>query len=270
MATNSSPRHDRDPQDDRADRLADLVSRARASATTTTPPGLHLPEDLPLAYRVQDEVTRRRTADGAVLCGWKVGAANARQQAELGPAIAPTRGALFQESLVPAGATVDGLTAPKVEPEIGFVLAHDLYHPVRDLAEALAAVARAVAVIEVVDTIWAPGATLADGVADNASAGWVVVGADLPIDLGDELLALEVELYVDGVAVGRERTPAAGWAHPADALVALARRLAETGRHLQAGQLVISGGICAPVDLLPVSTVSARFGRLAEVAVSRR
>jgi 2-oxo-3-hexenedioate decarboxylase len=108
---------------------------------------------------------------------------------------------------------------------------------------------------------------LPDVVADNASSAYFVVGGKAvnPRDLD---LALEaVVVTVNGATVATA-TGAAVQGHPAEALALAANSLAERGLCIEAGEIVLTGGL---TDAIPVSEgdqISAEFTTLGSLFVT--
>lgn len=222
--------------------------------------GVLLSEEVPLslvdAYRIQDQVTAARLAAGERRAGWKLGYTSSAMRAQMGIE-APNFGPLTDVMLLTSPALLPGgALQPRVEPEIGLRLGRRLTGPC-SAADALAACEAALACLEIVDSIWSGYRfTLQDNTADGSSAAWVAVGQDMPLD---DLAALAVSLSVDGVVVGRA-TGAAASGHPAAGLAWLAGQLAERGAELQAGDLVITGGLTSAPPLEAGHRISAEFG----------
>jgi 2-keto-4-pentenoate hydratase len=233
-----------------------LRSARRAGRTLDVPlsrsPGLSLAD----AYRVQDQVTALRLADGERLAGWKLGYTSAVMRAQMGIE-APNFGPLTDAMLLGSPAVLPaGALQPRVEPEIGLRLGRPLRVPC-SAADVLAACDAALACLEIVDSVWSGYRfTLEDNTADGSSAAWVAVGSPLPVS---DLAALPVELSVDGEVVERG-TGAAASGHPALGVVWLAEQLAASGRALGPGDLVITGGLTSAHPLEPGHRLSASFG----------
>ena len=99
------------------------------------------------------------------------------------------------------GAEAAGHLHPRVEPEIGILLARDLGGTGLGIADVAAAVAEVRACLEVVDSIWLDYRfTAAQNTADGSSASGVVVGPVLDVDPA-ECHAIPVELVGDDGAV---------------------------------------------------------------------
>jgi 2-keto-4-pentenoate hydratase len=232
-----------------------LVSARSAGRTLAVPVSDELDFPAADAYRVQEEVAALRYAAGERRAGWKLGYTSQAMRAQMGVA-EPNFGPLTTAMLLPSGAAVPSAALqPRTEPEIGLRLGRRLTGPCT-AAEALAACSAAVACLEVVDSVWAGYRfRLADNTADLSSAAWVAVGGPLP--LGD-LDQVRVTLAVNGSAAGTA-TGAAADGHPANGLAWLAGRLAATGRVLEPGDLVITGGLTAAVPVTAGDTVAAVF-----------
>jgi 2-keto-4-pentenoate hydratase len=225
-------------------------------------PGLSLAD----AYRVQDQVTTLRLADGERRAGWKLGYTSAVMRAQMGIE-APNFGPLTDAMLLSSPAVLPGSALqPRIEPEIGLRLGRRLAGPC-SISDVLGACDAALACLEVVDSVWSGYRfTLEDNTADGSSAAWVVVGPLLPLD---DLASLPVALSADGSVVERG-TGAAASGHPAAGVVWLAEQLAARGHALEPGDLVITGGLTSARPLEPGHRMSASFGDgVGSVEISR-
>lgn len=259
--------------DPTADALAALLHRARSRRTlldgAREATGLSLDE----AYAVQDRLTALRLGEGRRPVGWKLGYTSAVMREQMG-VDAPNHGPLLDDMLLD-GTTRDGHVEaaghlhPRVEPEIGIVLARDLEGTGLGVADVAAAVGQVRACLEVVDSIWLDYRfTAAQNTADGSSAAGVVVGPVLDVDPA-ECHAIPVELVGDDGTVLAAATSAAAGGHPLLGVAWLAGELAARGRGLRAGELVITGGLTAAVPLRAGHVLSARFGAGPAVAVRR-
>jgi len=222
--------------------------------------GVLLSEEVPLgladAYRVQSFITAARLANGERRAGWKLGYTSLAMRAQMGIS-SPNFGPLTDAMLLVSPALLpDGALQPRVEPEIGLRLGRRLEGPC-SAEEALEACETALACLEIVDSVWSGYRfTLEDNTADGSSAAWVAVGSEMPLD---DLAELAVVLCVDG-APAAHATGAAASGHPAAGLAWLAGQLAERGQALEAGELVITGGLTSAPALEAGHGVSAAFG----------
>jgi 2-keto-4-pentenoate hydratase len=208
------------------------------------------------AYRVQDQMTALRLASGERIVGWKLGYTSAAMRAQMGVA-SPNFGPLTDVMVLDSPAVIPaGALQPRVEPEVGLRLGRRLSAPC-SVEAVLDACDAAFACLEIVDSVWSGYRfKLEDNTADGSSAAWVAVGSELPLT---GLESLPVTLLVDGEAV-ESGTGAAASGHPAAGVVWLAEQLAARGRWLEAGDLVITGGLTKAPALEPGRCLSASFG----------
>ena len=241
---------------DHAAAARSLRSARRAGRTLDVPlsrsPGFSLAD----AYRVQDQMTALRLADGERLAGWKLGYTSAVMRAQMGIE-APNFGPLTDAMLLGSPAVLPaGALQPRVEPEIGLRLGRPLPAPC-SVDDVLAACEAALACLEIVDSVWSGYRfTLEDNTADGSSAAWVAVGSELPLA---GLESLPVTLSVAGEAA-ESGTGAAASGHPAAGVAWLAEQLAARGRWLEPGDLVITGGLTRAPALESGHRISASFG----------
>jgi 2-oxo-3-hexenedioate decarboxylase len=247
--------------------LAARLAKAVADRTAIAPlsddvPGL----DAAAGYAIQ---ALARDAAGP-LAGWKLGVTSRAKQAQVG-IHEPVRGYLASANALDLGEPlVTGeLIQPRAEPEIVFFLGRDLAGPAVTASDVLAATAGVATGIEILDSRFLDYRfTMPDVIADNTSAGRFVIGAPVPpggIDLRLAGVVFEHNGEVAATAAG-----AAALGHPAAAVAWLVRSLAAEGTGLQAGQIVLSGGLTAAVPLRPGDVVVASIDRLGVVELACR
>lgn len=247
------------------DEWAAVLSEARRSRATRDAITTTLDLSVADAYAIQERVTAARLARGERVVGWKLGYTSLAMREQMGVRD-PNFGPLTDAMLLHSGDTVSPqLMQPRVEPEVGMRFARPLAGEV-SLDDVLAAVDECFACLEVVDSVYTGYRfRLEDNTADGSSAAQVVIG---PPIRSAALDTLGVELLHNSAHVAAA-TGAAASGHPAAGVVWLVARLAERGQRLEAGQIVITGGLTAAVALMPGDTVSACFGDATTVAVSR-
>jgi 2-oxo-3-hexenedioate decarboxylase len=225
--------------------------------------------DLQTAYAIQDETLRRRLERGETLVGVKLGLTSRAKQQRMN-VTSPLVAWLTDAMVLPAGDPVPqgSLIHPRVEPEIVFVMKDRLAGPGVTAAQALAAVDRVYAGVEVIDSRYRDFRfTLPDVVADNASSGAFGVGS---IGLKPEQLDLALEavlVEVEGAVVD-SATGAAVQGNPAEALALAANDLAKRGLAIEAGQLVLTGGMTDAMFAPPGATISFHFTNLGSIQLS--
>jgi 2-oxo-3-hexenedioate decarboxylase len=216
------------------------------------------------AYAIQEAGIELRLADGERIVGGKLGFTSRAMQRAMN-VHHPNYGWLTNAMLVHDGIVdLDRFIHPKVEPELAFLLGHDLDPPV-SLFDVLEATAAIIPCLEVVDSRYV-GFRFGplDNIADNSSAGAVLLGS--PTSAGAVTLPLVgVVVECDGL-LHDTATGAAALDHPAAAVAWMVNNNRSALR-LRAGDLVISGGLTSPVDLAVGTVVTAEFDRLGSVTL---
>ncbi len=223
--------------------------------------------DVAVAYRVQQAFVQSKLDAGDTLVGYKLGLTSRAKQQAMG-VDAPLYGRVTSGMIATYGEPVDlaRFIHPRVESEIAFLLARDVAAPAT-VTSVLAATDVVFGAVDVLDSRYEDFRFgLTDVIADNASAGAFHLGpiARRPDDLDLRLLGCVVR--VDG-DVAMTAAGAAVMGHPAAAVAWLANRLAEQGESLRAGQLVFSGGVTAPVPVLPGGSVTFEFDGLGVIEI---
>jgi 2-oxo-3-hexenedioate decarboxylase len=224
---------------------------------------------LDTAYRVQDEIIRRKIEVGHTVVGVKIGLTSRAKQQRMG-IDSPLTAWLTDRMAHPADTPliVEKLIHPRVEPEIVFVLSERLTGPGITAEQAIDAVSHVYAGLEIIDSRFADFKfTLPDVVTDNASSAQFVVGsvARRPAEL--DLAAEECLLEVDGRVVD-SATGEAVQGHPAQALALAANSLARRGLALEPGWVVLTGGLTDAVSARLGAQITAHFTHLGTVSVS--
>lgn len=218
------------------------------------------------AYAVQEVNTERRLQSGARLVGRKIGLTARAVQRQLG-VDQPDFGMLFADMAFADGEAVpwSRLMQPKVEAEVALVMEHDLPEPGITVAGLMRAVAFALPAIEIVGSRIADwNIRFVDTVADNASSGAFVLG-NTPVGLAGldlRLAGMVMERAGEQVSLG---AGAACLGHPLNAALWLANKMAELGRGLKAGDVVLTGALGPMVAIRPGDVFEARIDGLGSV-----
>jgi len=254
------------PLDPTADRLHAAVTSRTALPVPFTDERPDL--DAATAYAIQDEVVDHRLRSGARVVGAKLGLTSRAKQERMN-VDEPLYGWLTSDMVLPASEPIDlaRFIHPRGEPEIGFLIGRPLAAPAT-AASVLAATEAVFAAVEVIDSRYDGFRfRLPDVVADNASSAGVVVGSVLrpPADVGD-LRLLGCVLREDGAVVATA-AGAAVLGHPAESVAWLVNRLAERGRALEPGAIVLSGALTDAVPLRRGHSLVAEIAELGTVEV---
>jgi len=251
------------------ERIAASLLDAERTATVLSPLSDELPAlDLESGYRIQDETLCARIERGEVLVGVKLGLTSRAKQVQMN-VTTPVTAWLTDAMVLPTGSRLphETLIHPRVEPELIFVMGRRLEGPGVTAAAALAAVDRIYAGVEVIDSRYRDYRfTLPDVVADNASSAFYATGpvGASPADLNLALEACVMEIDGDMVATG---VGAAVQGNPAEALALAANSLAARGHAIEAGWVVLTGGMTDAIAIPPGSTVTAHFTHLGSLTV---
>jgi 2-oxo-3-hexenedioate decarboxylase len=247
--------------------LAEVAAALDEAARRVRPlPAFPAPRILTLAeaYAVQRHGLAIRQARGERPCGVKIGLTRREKWAACG-AEDVILGLLTDRMAIADGGEIGlgRLIAPGVEPELAFRLGAPLSGDV-GLEAALAAIDAVAPALEVADSrIAEPGFVLTRVVADNSNSAGFVRGAWVPPP--PRLEALDGVLEVDGAIVARGSTATVS-GHPARSVVDAARLLAPLGLRLEAGWIVLSGGLTPARPVQAGEDVCCRIAGVGAVA----
>jgi 2-keto-4-pentenoate hydratase len=253
----------------RAELAADLAEAERTRVSMSPLTAAHPDIDVVDAYEIQLINIRQRIAEGATVAGHKVGLSSKAMQEMMG-VDEPDYGHLladmevFEDVAVPAGRYL----FPRVEVEVGFILADDLPGAGCTEDDVLAATAAFVPAIELIDTrITDWKIALCDTIADNASsAGWVLGPQRVsPKDI--DIKAIDAVLRRNGEVVAEGRSDAV-LGNPVTAVAWLARKVDSFGVRLKAGDIVLPGSCTRAIDARPGDAFIADFTGLGSVRLS--
>ena len=216
--------------------------------------------DVVSGYALQRQALADRETAGEPLSGWKVAFAGSAAQKRFG-LDQPVYGALTAAMSVEPNAAValSRLIQPKLEIEMAFVLGRTLepgYYHDEDILDAISEVAPA---FEIADCRWQGWSFDAGAfLADNAAAGLYCIGQRVPfIPARHTCVAYRLvsggALSGEGDTQDREDTPLAN-------LCWLIRRLLADGQRVEAGQVVLSGALLAPMTIQPTTYRLHMFG----------
>jgi 2-oxo-hept-3-ene-1,7-dioate hydratase len=247
--------------------LADRLFQAVTAGQGVEPPSNTLDYDFEDAYHVRRKLVDHLIAAGGRPKGHKIGFTSEAMQKMYGMT-GPDFGILLDTMFTPetAPVRVSHLSNTRAEPELAFELARPLEGKVT-IADVLASTARIWAAIEVIDSrVGAMKAKANDSLADNAGAGWVVLGSKSLTPSEVDVTALTLSMEVDGFAQSALATDVMG--HPAAPLAFLAGKLADLqglGGHLKEGDIVITGAPVRSVEVKAGSKLHADFGPLGTI-----
>jgi 2-keto-4-pentenoate hydratase len=253
----------------RAELAAELADAERTRVPMSPLIGAHPGIDVVDAYEIQLINIRQRIAEGAVVVGHKVGLSSEAMQKMMG-VDEPDYGHLladmevFEDVPVPTAKYL----FPRVEVEVGFLLAEDLPGAGCTEDDVLAATAAYAPSIELIDTrIKDWKIALCDTIADNASSAGFVLGQQRVSPKDIDITAIDAVLTRNGEVVAEGRSDAV-LGNPVTAVAWLARKVDSFGVRLRAGDIVLPGSCTRAIDARPGDEFVADFAGLGSVRLS--
>ncbi|MEQ8693523.1 MAG: hypothetical protein RIC89_22115 [Pseudomonadales bacterium] len=194
--------------------------------------------DFDAGQQLQLELLARWQNAGETVGGWKIGMTSGASRNALGAGLRPF-GFILNSRIIQSGDSlpVASLFTGQIENELCFRMQHDLGAGATR-ADAVAATGALLPAFEINQKRLGGSASPGLRVADDLSNWGIVVGAPAPVH--DELTMLNVELHDANGVIESVASPGHIDDH-FESLATLARRLAEFGQRLQAGQYVITG-----------------------------
>jgi 2-oxo-hept-3-ene-1,7-dioate hydratase len=225
------------------------------------------------AYAVQAAFVARKQAMGDHQIGWKIGLTSRAMQMALGIDI-PDSGILLQSMAFADGAVIPNghFIQPRIEAEIAFVTRTPIAGDVT-AADVLAATDYVIPALEILDTriLRADAATgqartVVDTISDNAANAGIVLGTQRHRPGAFDLRWVGGIVTRDGV-VEETGLGAGVLGDPVLGIVWLARRLAQYGQRIEAGQVILSGSFIRPIECPKGTDIHADFGSFGDVSL---
>jgi 2-oxo-hept-3-ene-1,7-dioate hydratase len=226
------------------------------------------------AYAVQDAVIAAKMNKGLKQIGWKIGLTSRAMQQALN-ITTPDSGVLLSDMLfennavIPKGRFIE----PRIEAEIAFIMAHDLSGESITRDDVLHATKHVTPALEILDTriLRADPETkkpriIYDTVSDNAANAGIVLGDEKhspdAFDLRwvGAVVARDDVVEETGLGAGVLNDPVMG-------IVWLVQRLAQYGKGLSKGDIVLSGSFIRPLEAPPGSRFCADYGPFGEITL---
>jgi len=237
---------------DAIQKAADALFDAHAGQTYCAPVRDLIGLDPQAGYEVQAINTARWVSAGRRIVGRKIGLTSAAVQNQLG-VDQPDFGVLYADmeycdgDEIPLSATQQ----PKAEAEIAVILGRDINAQDTTPSELIRAIDHVVPAIEIVGSrIKDWDIRISDTIADNASSGLYVLGGPVRALHGLDLVNAGMVMKCNG----RPVSYGAGIAclgNPLNAALWLARKCAELGAPLKAGDVVLTGALGPMASMEP-------------------
>ena len=197
--------------------------------------------------------------------GYKLGFTSEAMRLQMGIS-SPNYGHLSAGMMAPDGRVkLSELIHPRIEPEVALFVDEDLSGNETTAEEVRSAVGRLCAAIEVVDSRFVGYRfRLEDNTADNSSAARFVLGESAFPDDAPEPRHTEVSMYEAGEkfasGVGEN-----AMGDPLEAVAWLVRTLSAEGRGIEAGSVVLTGGLTQAYPVTRPGTFAVEFSGLERV-----
>jgi 2-keto-4-pentenoate hydratase len=249
-----------------------IVTARRNRAPLRPLAGDAAPRDEAEGYRIQGAVHDLLLPYFGALVGYKIGCTSPVMQQYLGIPH-PCGGGVFAKGVHESDATLStkDFVRVGVECEIAVRLARDLAPSAAPFtADSVAqAVEAYLPAIEIVDDRYANWQTLGAPtlVADDFFAAGCVLGKSVARSAAPDLLEVVGRALINGNEAG-QGTGADVLGHPHNALAWLANHLADEGRALRAGQIVLTGSLVKTVWLKAGDRVEMQLAGLGTVQVA--
>jgi 2-oxo-hept-3-ene-1,7-dioate hydratase len=225
------------------------------------------------AYAIQSAWVGLKIAQGRRILGHKIGLTSRAMQRS-SQIDEPDYGVLLDDMVFAEGADIpfERFIVPRVEVELGFVLARRLEGPDCTTGDALAATEHVVPAVEIIDArieqvdkrTGAPRRVV-DTISDNAANAGIVLGTQRVKPGVVDLRWVAALLYRNGV-IEESGVAAAVLDHPANGVAWLANKLAPHGVSLEAGEVVLSGSFTRPVPAGPGDAFRVDYGPLGAIS----
>jgi 2-keto-4-pentenoate hydratase len=215
------------------------------------------------AYEVLFGLMAHRMAAGERQIGWKVGLTSKAIQQQFN-VHEPVFGCILQSQ--PSGHVfaADDLISPGFENELCLRLGRELSGTIT-AESAYAAIDAVYPALEIIETRGNLTAHLALALADNAQQKTVILGSPVKLPVRPE--TVEARVIING-EIAASGTGDAVLGNPLNSVVWLAAKLAEFGRSLKAGEIIMSGSFTRQFPIRPGDKIRCEFTGIGAVETS--
>lgn len=220
------------------------------------------------AYRIQMERMDRQVNRGDRIAGYKAALTSKAMQEESGIG-EPLLGTLLASRIFPEDQPISmtPFLVTTLEPELAVLLKGDLEGPGVTELDALAASAGYLPAVEIGDYRTGPKArSLQQTLVCNTFNGGVVIGNTLTPAAGMDP-RLEGMVLTHNGEVRASATAVEVLGHPMRSVAFMANKLAECGRSLRAGMLLMTGSIVRGIPIAAGDTIEVEFTRVGRLSI---
>ncbi len=227
----------------------------------------HPDMDMADAYAIQNAWLDIKLASGRKVLGHKIGLTSKAMQYALNIDM-PDSGFLLDDMFFDDGSDIptDRFIQTRIEAELAFVLKSRISGPNCTVYDVLRATEYVTPALEILDTRilridpeTKKTRTVFDTIADNAADAGIVLGGrafkpdDADMRWVGAIVSRNAQVEETGLAAGVLN-------HPARGIAWLANRMAEYGKSLEAGQVVLAGSFIRPIEARKGDTFHADYG----------
>jgi len=219
------------------------------------------------AYDTQFELLELRQAKGDVHTGWKVGLTSKAMQIQQG-VHEPCLGHLVRDGheISPVTLAFDEMMEPGFENELCIRMKSKLSGESVSIQEAFAAIDAVAPAIEVIEKRGVFNADFPLALAGNAQQRAFVTGPFKTFTSDMDLTKIKVDIIVNGEHQ-EASTGAEVLGNPVQSIIWLAKKLAQYGRVLNPGDMIMSGSFTKQYSVNKGDTVRADFTELGAVDI---
>ena len=221
------------------------------------------------AYHVQDMLNEDRLQKGQKIIGWKVGATSQSVMRQL-KIHEPIYGRMTSEShySVLKKVCASDFCKLAVEGEIALILGKDLQGSGFTSADVISATTGVMGAVELVDCRtkgWKP--SIEEAVADNSLHAGFILGPVMKPPTGFNLTREGVILRKNGQLLS-SACGVEALGDPVGVVAWLANKLAESGRYIKNGEVVLTGSLTEFFFVEPQDTIDVSFSSLGSIQFS--
>jgi len=225
------------------------------------------------AYAIQSAWKAIKLNEGRTIVGHKIGLTSKVMQRAMNISESDF-GFLLDDMVFGDGSTINtsDFLDPRIEVELAFILKKDLSGPNVSLFDVLNATDYVVPALELIaarsfrlDPETGYKRTVKDTISDNAANGGIIMGGR-PIRPDDiDLRWVGALLYKNGV-IEESGVAAAVLNHPANGIAWLAKKYADFGMSLKAGEVILAGSFTSPIKVKSGDTIHADFKEMGSIS----
>jgi len=244
--------------------------RQQIKPVTITHPNMTMAD----AYAIQSAWKAIKLKEGRTIIGHKIGLTSKVMQRTMNISESDF-GFLLDDMVFGDGSTINtsDFLDPRIEVELAFILKKDLSGPNVTLFDVLNATDYVVPALELIaarsfrlDPETGYKRTVKDTISDNAANGGIIMGGRPMRPDAIDLRWVSALLYKNGV-IEESGVAAAVLNHPANGIAWLAKKYANFGLSLKAGEVILAGSFTSAIKVKSGDTIHADFKEMGSITL---